>query len=163
LTGFALLVLPGGGTEPRRGCIDLGCDGVPVVVATDLIMPEDAFAGLGAPRPLVPASPNSTGTWPAGTHAAAATAAAWRRWVISLDNFGVTGAKPTHPELLEWLSAEFVRQDGQLKPLLRLLMMSSVYRQASSYQEPPAADVNNDLLWRMRLRRLESEAVRDEL
>jgi hypothetical protein len=86
-----------------------------------------------------------------------------RGLVTSPDNFGVTGVKPTHPELLEWLSAEFIRQDGQLKPMLRMLMTSSIYRQASTYSEPPAADVNNDLLWRMRLRRLESEAVRDNL
>ncbi len=83
--------------------------------------------------------------------------------VLSPDNFGVTGSKPSHPELLEWLASEFVHQGGQLKPLLRLLLTSSVYRQTSSYSTTPDADANNDLLWRMRLRRLESEAIRDSL
>ncbi len=83
--------------------------------------------------------------------------------VESSDNLGVTGRKPSHPELLEWLACEFVRQGGELKPFLRLLVTSSTYRQASTYTEAPMADPNNDLLWRQRLRRLESEAVRDSL
>jgi hypothetical protein len=85
--------------------------------------------------------------------------------VETCDNLGVTGAKPTHPELLEWLAAEFAANDGRLKPLLKTLMMSTVYRQMSADSSPEAAriDPDNRLLWRQRLRRLESEVVRDAI
>jgi hypothetical protein len=82
------------------------------------------------------------------------------------DNFGEGGERPTHPELLEWLSAEFMKNGWQIKPLIRLIMISTVYRQAS---EPPeehgvtSGDAENHLLGRMRLKRLESEIVRDAI
>jgi hypothetical protein len=88
------------------------------------------------------------------------------------DNFGRQGTPPTHPELLEWLAGRFVADGWRLKPMLRLLMTSAAYRQSSaagapadpasaSAPDPAAIDPANDLLWRMRLRRLESESVRD--
>ncbi len=85
--------------------------------------------------------------------------------VETCDNLGVTGAKPTHPELLEWLAVQFAAHVGQLKPFLKLLMTSTVYRQQSADNQPAGAriDPENRLLWRQRLRRLESEAVRDSL
>src|SRR5262249_41018804 len=52
--------------------------------------------------------------------------------VESSDNFGLAGMKPTHPELLEWLATEFVNSGQRLKPFLKLLMTSTVYRQASA-------------------------------
>jgi mono/diheme cytochrome c family protein/cytochrome c553 len=83
------------------------------------------------------------------------------------DNFGVTGAKPTHPELLEWLTTEFVRNDRQLKPFLMLLLTSSAYQQSSTEYSvmgtPNSTDPDNRLLWRMPLRRLESEIIRDSI
>src|SRR5262249_6881637 len=54
-----------------------------------------------------------------------------RGLVESVDNFGRTGARPTHPELLEWLTARYLQEDRRLKPLLRLLMTSAAYRQAA--------------------------------
>jgi mono/diheme cytochrome c family protein len=89
-----------------------------------------------------------------------------RGLVLTSDNFGHSGTRPTHPELLDWLTTEFVRGGWRLKPFLKLLMTSSAYRQASACKENSAAeklDPANDLLWKMRLRRLESEAVRDAL
>jgi hypothetical protein len=89
--------------------------------------------------------------------------------VETTDNLGVSGARPSHPELLEWLAGEFRRNGRQLKPLLRLILTSAVYRQASALAENPTAhklhelDPDNQLLGRMRLRRLESEIVRDSL
>jgi hypothetical protein len=89
--------------------------------------------------------------------------------VETSDNFGVTGAKPSHPELLEWLASEFLANGRRLKPFLRLLVTSTAYRQASSKasgrsgDDPHKIDPENQLLWRMRLRRLESEAVRDRI
>jgi hypothetical protein len=91
----------------------------------------------------------------------------WQRYfgegiVATSDNFGRLGARPTHPDLLDWLATEFTRGRWTMKAMHRLIVTSSVYRQASSPQAGPAAvDPGNQLLWRMRLRRLESEAVRD--
>ncbi len=85
--------------------------------------------------------------------------------VETTDNLGVTGAKPTHPELLEWLAAEYFDNGGRLKLLLKRVMTSRVYLQTSSVAPNQTAasqlDPDNRLLWRMRLRRLESEIVRD--
>jgi hypothetical protein len=91
--------------------------------------------------------------------------------VPTADNFGVQGQPPTHPELLEWLSCEFVESGWRIKPLVRLIMTSTAYRQAShredapvaSAADPAAIDPGDELLWRMRLRRLESEVVRDAI
>jgi mono/diheme cytochrome c family protein len=87
------------------------------------------------------------------------------------DNFGAQGQAPTHPELLEWLSSELVESGWRIKPLCRLLLSSTAYRQASSQElaagdsarSPERIDPANDLVWRMRLRRLESEVVRDSI
>jgi hypothetical protein len=82
--------------------------------------------------------------------------------VATSDNFGHLGARPTHPELLDWLATEFVQSGWKMKALHRLIVTSSVYRQTAVYQPgADALDPGNQLLGRMRLRRLESEAVRD--
>jgi hypothetical protein len=80
------------------------------------------------------------------------------------ENFGLSGEPPTHPELLEWLAGEFARTGWRVKPMLRLLMTSTAYRQ-SSRPGPPgeAKDPGNLLLGRMPLRRLEAEPIRDSL
>jgi hypothetical protein len=87
--------------------------------------------------------------------------------VSTPENFGTGGARPTHPELLEWLSCEFVRNGWRIKPLIKLMMTSTAYRQASRREEggtaAEAIDPENQLLWRMRLRRLESEVIRDTI
>ncbi len=80
------------------------------------------------------------------------------------ENFGLSGAPPTHPELLEWLASEFAERGWRVKPMIRLMMTSAAYRQASRVAKNPraeAADPGNTLLWKMRLRRLEAEAIRD--
>jgi mono/diheme cytochrome c family protein len=83
------------------------------------------------------------------------------------DNLGRSGASPAHPELLEWLANEFVRSGWRVKPLVRLLVTSTAYRQASTGAAQAALaeklDPDNRLLWRMRLRRLDSESVRDAM
>jgi hypothetical protein len=88
--------------------------------------------------------------------------------VATPDNFGHSGARPTHPELLDWLAVEFVKGGWRTKALHKLILTSTVYRQASHC--PPAGgrignpsyvDPGNTLLWRMRLQRIESEALRD--
>jgi len=82
--------------------------------------------------------------------------------VKSLGNFGKMGSRPTHPELLDWLSNEFVRQGWRIKPLHRLILTSRAFRQSSVVSAAPIeGDPENALLSRMPLRRLEAEALWD--
>lgn len=84
--------------------------------------------------------------------------------VKTLDNFGKTGARPTHPELLDWLAVEFLRGGWSVKRLHRLIMTSATYRQSSQVQsDHERLDPDGALLSRMPLRRLEGEALRDSL
>ncbi len=79
-------------------------------------------------------------------------------------NFGVSGSAPTHPELLDWLAQQLIAHEGRLKPLHKLVLMSATYRQASTHRDEPAqVDPANRLLWRMNLRRLEAEVLRDSI
>ena len=79
-------------------------------------------------------------------------------------DFGLMGESPTHPQLLDWLASEFVRQGWSLKRLHRLMMLSETYQQASSFREDAAeADPFNRLLWRFPPRRLEGEVIRDSM
>ena len=83
------------------------------------------------------------------------------------DNFGRQGKQPTHPALLDWLAVEFMRQGWSVKKLHRLIMTSTAYRQSSEWEaeQSPGAqtDPENRLLWRMNLRRLEAETLRDAI
>jgi hypothetical protein len=79
-------------------------------------------------------------------------------------NFGLQGDRPTHPELLDWLAAEFVTQGWRLKPLHRLIVTSNAYRMTSAGNaEAHAADPMNDLFWRFDMRRLTAEEIRDTI
>jgi mono/diheme cytochrome c family protein len=82
--------------------------------------------------------------------------------VATPNDFGKMGQLPSHPELLDWLAAEF-RDNGQsLQALHRLLVTSATYRQASTGEERfDKIDAGNVYLWRMTRRKLEAEAVRD--
>ncbi|HEX4607066.1 MAG TPA: DUF1549 and DUF1553 domain-containing protein [Urbifossiella sp.] len=94
-----------------------------------------------------------------------------RGLVATPNDFGVKGARPTHPELLDWLAAELVSPSApaggprpsawSLKHLHRLMVLSATYRQAQA--APHAADPDNRLLGRMPRRRLEAEAIRDSV
>ncbi len=84
--------------------------------------------------------------------------------VASLDNFGKSGAAPSHPELLDWLATEFVRNGWSLKKLHKSIVLSAAYRQSAAPRpDGLAADPDNKLLWRMSPRRLEAESVRDAI
>jgi hypothetical protein len=79
-------------------------------------------------------------------------------------DFGVQGLQPSHPELLEDLSARFIANGWSLKWLHREIMLSATYRQSSHPQAAAMdADPTNQLLWRMNPRRLDIEAYRDSL
>ena len=82
--------------------------------------------------------------------------------VATPSDFGNMGERPTHPRLLDWLAAEFVRNGWSLKKMHRLIMTSSTYQQASAFRkDAAAADPENRLLWRFLRQRLEGEVLRD--
>ncbi|MBM3775689.1 MAG: DUF1553 domain-containing protein, partial [Acidobacteria bacterium] len=82
----------------------------------------------------------------------------------TVGDFGRMGARPTHPELLDWLAVEFVRNGWSLKAMHRLMMTSGAYRQASTVgRAHEKLDPENVLLSRMRLRRMEAEVLYDSL
>jgi len=85
-------------------------------------------------------------------------------FVPTPDDLGTMSEQPSHPELLDFLSARLVAEGWSLKKLHRLIMLSSVY-QESSAANPRYAEVDpgNRLLWRANIRRLEFEAIRDSL
>lgn len=84
--------------------------------------------------------------------------------VKTLGNFGKAGAPPTHPELLDWLAQEFVRQGWSLKAMHRLMMNSATYQQSSAVTaDREKVDPNNTLVSRMPLVRLDAEALYDAL
>lgn len=77
-------------------------------------------------------------------------------------DFGALGTKPTHPELLDWLASELVDSGWSVKHLQRLIMNSATYRQSSRrHERGDAVDSENLLYWRMPMRRLEAESLRD--
>jgi hypothetical protein len=84
--------------------------------------------------------------------------------VPSVDNFGVLGEPPSHPELFDYLADRFVREGWSVKRLVRALVLSSSYRMAARPDaRADAADPQDRLLHRMPVRRLEGEAIRDAM
>ncbi len=82
--------------------------------------------------------------------------------VDSPNDFGRMGQRPSHPELLDWLAAEFLRNGQSFKSLHRLIVTSSAYRQSSASSfASERVDSENQFLWRMNRRRLEAEEIRD--
>jgi cytochrome c553 len=82
--------------------------------------------------------------------------------VATPNDFGSQGDRPTHPELLDWLATELIRNRWRLKPIHKLILMSETYRMGQrSSAEDEKIDPENRFLWRRRLRRLEAEAIRD--
>ncbi|MCC7376893.1 MAG: DUF1553 domain-containing protein [Verrucomicrobiales bacterium] len=95
--------------------------------------------------------------------------------VSTPNDFGRSGARPSHPELLDWLATAFVDQGWSVKAMHRLIVQSATYRQASrpesgtprgdlvavQFSKAAELDADNTMLWRYPPRRLEAEAVRD--
>jgi len=85
--------------------------------------------------------------------------------VASVDYFGLRGASPTHPDLLDYLAAEFIADGWSRKRLIRRLVLSRTYRQQSAIGDATrgalAADPDNRMYWRMSPRRLDAEMIRD--
>ena len=85
--------------------------------------------------------------------------------VATPGNFGKMGMLPSHPELLDWLATEFVRQGWSIKQMQRLIMTSETYKMASAFYESTdmEKDPTNVYLWRFPVRRLEAEIIRDAM
>lgn len=79
-------------------------------------------------------------------------------------DFGFQGSPPTHPQLLDWLAADFVEQGGSLKHLVRRIVNSRTFQQQSLFRADAAAiDPTNQLLWRANRRHLSIEQLRDSM
>ena len=94
--------------------------------------------------------------------------------VSSPDDFGNMAEKPTHPELLDWLSMRFMDDGWSLKKLHKRILMSATYRQSANPQvnalvaqkgavDPLKVDAANKYLWHANLRRLDFESIRDSM
>ena len=121
-------------------------------------------------------NPSAVASWPAGwrTRPIPLTARVMvnRVWhyhfgtglVATPNDLGRNGERPSHPELLDWLAADFLAHGTSLKALHRRIMLSNTYRQSSRYDARAAAvDADDRLLWRYPARRLEAEAIRDAM
>jgi hypothetical protein len=86
--------------------------------------------------------------------------------VATPNDFGRMGMRPSHPELLDWIANRFVEGGWTMKPIHRMILLSSAYRQSStSAQESIAAakDPQNALVWKFNRRRLHAEELRDSM
>jgi hypothetical protein len=89
------------------------------------------------------------------------------RGLVSTPNdFGRMGTRPSHPELLDWLANQFVAGGWRLKPIHRMILLSSAYRQSGESPIEKTAvekDAEDALLWKFGRRRLEAEELRDSM
>ena len=95
--------------------------------------------------------------------------------VTTTSDFGAAGTPPTHPELLEWLAAEFLQPESRMaknsearpwsiKHMIRLMVMSDAFRQSSRPRKQGiTADAGSQLLWRYPPKRIEAEVIRDSI
>ncbi|MGH9722925.1 MAG: PSD1 and planctomycete cytochrome C domain-containing protein [Bryobacteraceae bacterium] len=85
-----------------------------------------------------------------------------RGLVDTVDNLGMTGERPTHPELLDYLALKFIESGWSVKAMHRMIVLSAAYRMSSRPDaKADGADPRNEWLHRMPIRRLEAEAIRD--
>lgn len=162
-------------------------------VAPQTVIPGDRNAADIAPGFLTVLDPaNASIERPASADNSTGRRTALARWIASPDNplstrvivnrvwqyhfgrglvetssdFGHLGQPPTHPELLDWLTRQFLDGGWRLKPLHRLILTSATYRQSALREPPEIARLNdpeNRLLWRMNSRRLDAEQIRDAM
>lgn len=84
--------------------------------------------------------------------------------VTTVDNFGATGDRPSHPELLDYLARQFIRDGWSIKRLVRTIVLSRAYRLSSEApQRYREIDPANRLVWRHSPRRLDAEEIRDAM
>ena len=84
--------------------------------------------------------------------------------VRTADNFGATGEKPTHPELLDALAVQFMQDGWSMKKMIRSLMLTHTYQLSNAHDSfANETDPDNHLLWHASQRRLDAEAIRDAM
>lgn len=86
--------------------------------------------------------------------------------VATSSDFGIQGTPPSHPELLDWLTADFIETGWSLKKLHKQIVMSATWRQSAEHPlavQYQASDPAEQLLWRARVRRLQAEQIRDAM
>ncbi|MCA9264049.1 MAG: PSD1 domain-containing protein [Planctomycetales bacterium] len=86
--------------------------------------------------------------------------------VSTSNDFGHLGQPPTHPDLLDWLTRYFQEHNWEWKPLHRLILCSSTYRQGTHHPDEPdclAKDPANQWLWHWQVQRLQAEQIRDSM
>jgi hypothetical protein len=83
--------------------------------------------------------------------------------VPTVDNFGALGQPPSHPELLDYMARRFVADGWSVKRLIRELVLTRTYQMSSAPVAADGVDPTDALVHRMRLRRLECEAIRDAI
>jgi Protein of unknown function (DUF1553)/Protein of unknown function (DUF1549)/Planctomycete cytochrome C len=142
--------------------------GVPQV----LCAPERMYE-VGPERPSTTGRRSGLARWLTNPrHPVVARVAVNRIWqnhfgrgiVSTTDNFGYTGAPPSHPELLDFLAVEFIEGGWSTKAIHRLILNSAVYRQSTAASESVRqADPDNLLLSRFPLLRLDAETIRDSM
>lgn len=86
-----------------------------------------------------------------------------RGLVETSSNFGLLGLEPTHPELLDWLAAEFIRSGWSVKHIHRLVLASATYQQSSTMRISAASDIDAKSLSRFPMRRHDAEVIRDRI
>jgi cytochrome c553 len=87
-----------------------------------------------------------------------------RGLVATVSDFGIRGEAPSHPELLDYLAGELIRNGWKLKPIHKLIVTSAAYKQSSVRDEAKAKlDPENKLVWRQPVRRLQAEVIRDSI
>ena len=84
-----------------------------------------------------------------------------RGLAANVSDFGHLGEQPTHPELLDWLAARFVKDGWSLKKMHRLMVTSATYRMRSEIRNPHLVDPENRLLWHYPIRRLDAGQIHD--
>ncbi len=175
--------------QPRRamGVTDAGAtaSAIHVFYQGDFSSPRDevlpGFPSVFTPRPaaIEPPHANTTGRRLALANWIASSENPWtarvivnRIWqqhfgtglVATPNDFGVSGARPTHPELLDWLAVEFMQRGWSIKELHRLIVKSATYRQRSTGCSP-VSDMQASRLHygTQNIRRLDAETLRDSL
>jgi hypothetical protein len=144
------------GPSIPRGFVEVATHGSPPVIPADQSGRLQLADWLTGPASYLVARVTANRTW---------QRLFGRGLVGSVDYFGVRGESPTHPELLDYLAWQFIRDGWSQKRLIRELVLSRTYRQsaevAGASRLAIATDPENRLLWRMSPRRLDAEMLRD--
>ena len=173
------------GYEPPAPALAMGVQDASAITNCRIcIRGEVDELGDEVPRGLVPVMVKSAPTIPAD-HSGRLELAQWivsrenpltarvmvnRIWhhlfgvglVSSVDNFGVLGERPSHPELLDHLAVQFMDEEWSVKQMIRTILLSHAYQLSSQHSAANyAVDPDNRSLWRMNRRRLDAESIRD--